>query len=409
MGQVERGRAPAGGHGGSRAAAASTKEGLPVADGRGLVLACSFAAKHPGSFIASQLAVARAARERLGLDVVFVLPDRARRRSPWIPEITDAGFETEFMPASAWSRPSTLLRIARDARAAIIHSHFTWFDLDALYAGRRANAAVIWHVRSGIFDYPFRQRLTDQVKCRLLARGCAAVLGVSDQVGRDLLRRGVPADKVRIVLNALVLERFTQASASRLEVRKQLGIPEDAFVVLAHSWPPVRKGTDVLFEGARSAEASLRGRLRLVLVGEQPAAVQQFLLDRFDPLPEWLSIVPTVDDVVSLLHAVDVFVSAAREDAFSFAIAEALACGLPVVGSDIPGTSHFWSAPGFVRYPVEEPQMLAQHLCHLTTNGAGELGGANRRWALEHLAMERHVDEMIECYRVLLGGRSARR
>jgi glycosyltransferase involved in cell wall biosynthesis len=107
-----------------------------------------------------------------------------------------------------------------------------------------------------------------------------------------------------------------------------------------------------------------------------------------------------MDDVAALFRAADVFVSAAREEGYSFAVGEAMACGLPVVGSDIPGTAHFWPAPGFLRYPVEDRDALASRLRELAaTDASTALAAGNRAWAIEHLGIDRYVDEMIECYR----------
>jgi glycosyltransferase involved in cell wall biosynthesis len=373
----------------------------------GLLLVCEFAARHPGNFLALQFAVARSARDRLGLRPVFVLPERAKRRY-WVPQIDEAGFECQFVPASARHCSASLLQIARRARARIVHSHFTWLDLESLYAGHKTGAAVIWHVHNGLFGYPVKQRLSDLVKARVLSRGCDAVIAVSDQVARDLLLRGFPARKVSVVLNALWLERLEHPRRGRAETRALLGVEADALVVLCFGWPPVVKGADLLVEAVSRIQRVGRNRpLKVVLVGEQ-GPLEQFLQQRFGALPGWLCTIPPVDDVAALFDAADVFVSAARTEGFCFAVGEAMACGLPVVGSDIPGTAHFWAAPGFVRYPVDDPDALATRLCELARDNArAELAQGNRCWAHKQLGPDRYVDEMMNCYGRVLAARSA--
>jgi glycosyltransferase involved in cell wall biosynthesis len=362
-------------------------------DGGALVLACDFAARHPGNFLPSQFAIARAAHERLGLRTVFVLPERARRRY-WVAQIPEAGFRCEFLPAASRARPSALLSIARRAGARIVHAHYTWFDLDALYAGRRTGAAVVWHVRSGLFRPPrLKQRLSDVVKGRVLARGCAAVIAVSDHIASELRERGFPADRILTIPNALVLDRFADPRAARAETRRRLEVPDDRTLVLAFGWPPVEKGADVIAAAAARTTAATT-----VLVGEQEP-LQRFLGGPVDGL----RVLGVVDDVASLYGAADIFVSASRQEAFSFAIGEAMACGLAVVGSDIPGTAHYWDAPGFRRYPAGDAGALAQRVAELSDAGLrAQLGAGNRRWAFEHLGIERHVDAVIACYRRLL-------
>ena len=372
-----------------------------------LLLVCSFAARHPGSFLASQLAVARASRERLGLDAVFVLPERAGRRE-WLHRISDGGFRCELLPAKAWRRPSDLTRIAHDAHARIVHSHYTWFDLAVLYAARRTGAAAVWHVRNSSLDYPVRQRLTDLVKGRLLARGCDAVIGVSDEVGRDLLRRGFPSDRVSVIQNGVVLERLSEPMVPPRELRAGLGIDPDAFVVLCFGWPPARKGLDVLLDAVASLHRRrAAGGLTLLVVGERQP-IEAFVGDRIGELPKWLAVAPPVEDVASLFAACDVLVSSSREEGFSFAIGEAMVCGLPVVASDIPGTAHYWGAPGLLRYPVEDRAALEGQIAGLAAAvDRAALAAGNRRWALENVGADRFVDQTVECYRAILARRSA--
>lgn len=370
-----------------------------------VLLVADFAARQPGSFLPAKLAVAHAVRDRLGLQAIFVLPERAQRRQ-WTSQIPHSGFRLAFLPEQTWRRPRALSRIARNADARIVHSDFTWLDLESLYAGRRSGAAVVWHVHNGLLGYPVAQRVSDVVKARVLARACDAIVAVSDQVGRDLRRRGFPAGKVIVIKNAVELERFRDSRVRQDETRRRLGIDASAFMIVSLCWPPARKGADVLVDAVSRLELDTPKRpLAAVLVGE-PGPVEQFLRDRFGTLPDCISIIPPVDDVVELFSAADVFVSAAREEGFPYAVAEAMACGLPVVGSDIPGTSDFWAAPHFLPYPVESAEALAERLRELrAADRRNQFGAENRRWAFDHLGIERYVDETIECYRRLLDER----
>ncbi|MGW6461835.1 glycosyltransferase, partial [Streptomyces sp. NPDC055078] len=57
-------------------------------------------------------------------------------------------------------------------------------------------------------------------------------------------------------------------------------------------------------------------------------------------------------DVPALLSAVDVFVSASRDEAFGLAVVEALAAGLPVLHSTCPAVDDLpaWQSPGARRF-----------------------------------------------------------
>jgi glycosyltransferase involved in cell wall biosynthesis len=324
-----------------------------------------------------------------------------------VPRLAGDVSEVQFLPHDVWLRPGSLLKIARDANARLVHSHFTWLDVESLYAGRRIGVPVIWQVDNGLLDYPLAHRLQDLVKARLLGRACDAVVAVSDHVANDLRRRGFPSRKLVVLQNALDLEQFRDPVVHRDESRRHLGVAEDAFVVVSFCWPPFTKGADVLLRAVARLADEVRDRpLAVVAVGEKPQ-LEQFVRERNGTMPRWLSIVPPVEDVTDVFGAADAFVSASRVEGFSYAVAEAMACGLPIVGSDIPGTSHFWPAPCFLSYPVEDADALAACLRAVIAHGGREQGAANRRWAFEHLQLGRLVDETIELYERLLARRPA--
>jgi glycosyltransferase involved in cell wall biosynthesis len=344
-----------------------------------------FAARHPGSFLPLQLAVADRVRERLGLDTVIALPERARKRS-WVAGIPAAGHGLAFLPASARRRPRALLGIARRARARLLHAHFVWFDLDCLLAGRRLGVPVVWHLHNGLEARPLRQRAADLVKVRALGRGCDLVIAVSEHVRQDGLLRGFPPAKLSVVENALPADRLTPAARPQ-----RAGPPR----VLAYCWPPRRKGADVL------AAALRRTGLDATLVGEPPLV--PYLERTAGGVPARATIQGPVDDVAGLLARHDVFASAAREEGFPLAVGEAMAAALPVVAADIPGMAPFASAPGLLRCPVDDAGALAARLDELRDPAVRErLGDGNRAWALEHLAPERYVEATVDHYAALL-------
>lgn len=378
-------------------AARTPTAGAPGPSTRGTVLiVCDFAAYQPGTFLAAQIQIGQAVRERLGLDYRLALPERAVGRK-WLQEIEGAGFEYTFLPSKARNRVASLMSYALDVQARILHSHFTWFDLDCLYVGRRTGAAVIWHIHNGLAGYPIRQRLSDVLKARIMARGCEAVVACSEHVGKDALRRGFPAKRVQVVRNGLLLQQFGRPARNRAAVREQLGINPNSFLVLSFCWPPARKGTDVLLQALLRLYDIEPDRFAAVLVGY--SGLRAYVESRLRTCPPWLSTIPPVEDVASLLGAVDVFVSAAREEGFSYAVGEAMASALPVVGSDIPGTSHFWDAPGFLRYPVEDPDTLCRRIREvMSSTKSQELGEQNQRWARSNLGIEEQIEATLGLY-----------
>lgn len=121
----------------------------------------------------------------------------------------------------------------------------------------------------------------------------------------------------------------------RLAARAGLGfLPSDfVLVMVANEWQ--RKGLRVLLE----ALALLRDpSLRLVLVGRRAPDAFTSLVDRLELGSAFTYVGPT--DNVAWYHAcADVFVLPTQYEAFPLAIVEALASGLPVLTTTVPGAA----------------------------------------------------------------------
>lgn len=160
-----------------------------------------------------------------------------------------------------------------------------------------------------------------------------AVIAISPAVRDCLVAGGVPAAAIEIVPDALDPQRVV-AHGERDAVRKALGVPEPALLVLAVAQLMHRKGIDVLL-----AAAARLGDPRLVfaIAGEGPEArALRQLADqlKLGDAVLWLG---RRQDVGDLLAACDVFVLPSRAEGLGVAALEALGAARPVVATRVGG------------------------------------------------------------------------
>jgi glycosyltransferase involved in cell wall biosynthesis len=364
---------------------------------------CDYHGPYPGNFIPSLIAVGERVRRDLGLDYAAVFPDAVAHR-PWTRLVRDAGIEALYLPAAEHGVRGvrTLARIASRRQSVLLRSHFTAWDLDTLAAGRLLRAGVVWNVHTGNLDTGARRQAADLVKARGLGRLVDRIVGVSDEIGADLHRRGFPADRIDVVPNGLDLARF-DALPDRHAARGTLDLAPDDLAILAFCWTPYRKGADLIIDAALELD---RTDFVVHLVGRDE--LRDYIAERFGSAPPaWLRVLEPVDDPRALFVAADVFVSASREEAFGYAIGEAMASGVPVLSSDIPGPTAYFAAEGVTTFISEDVGALRSGLAwaldHPPERAA--LAQANRAFLEASLGLDRHVDRVIHVFSDVLAKR----
>ncbi len=354
-----------------------------------------------GNFMSSQLVLAAAVREQLGLGTHLVLGDGALGQ-PYLAELDAAGVTWSVLPRARSGWRTHLDGVLQEQAAALAHTHFTHADIKTARATASLGLPCVWHIHSGFNGYSLQQRLKDLVKMRGVARRhVARVVAVSPWLGELARRRGVPSRLIEVVPNPIVVERFAQLP-DRAAARERFGLEADAEVVLAFGWWPEAKGVDVLTD-ALAVAAERRPKLRALLVGEEE--MRSFLAQRLPQQPHWLRQSGFVSDAAWLFAAADVFVSASRHEGQPAAVGEALACGVPVVMSDIAGTASWAQAPNVLTFPSEDSRALVARLDELLADPfakRAQAGERSRRWAREHSGVDAWCARLCGLYRSLL-------
>lgn len=337
--------------------------------------------------------VARLPRDRYRPVVVCNAPSLAGAASALGAEVAHVA-EWEPGPVPSAGARARVHDLLAERGVRLVHSNVPYAMPTLVPVARRLRVPLVVHLHQSIEDRPFRLYA-------LLHQATVAV-GVAGHVVAPLRADGMPADRLRVILNAVDAERIEAGDASGL--RASLGIPDAAAVAVSVGSLIHRKGHDVTV--AAVAEARRAGvDLHLLLGGDGEAASELRALAAELGVAPYVHFLGYRPDPGAVMRAGDLLVSSARDEALNLNVLEAQWLGVAVVASDIP--AHREAVEDGVTgavVPLEDPAALARAVSDLTADPArrARLAAAGRRVARERYTMARYVAEFDGLYRGLL-------
>ena len=268
-------------------------------------------------------------------------------------------------------------RCPREVSLARIASAIRQIRPDVLHANSLAMGRLSGAV-AGRLPVPCVAHLRDILRLSRAAidglNGNQQLVAVSEATRQYHVDQALDRGRVRVVYNGVDCDRFRPRPATGT-LRKQLGIAEDAFVMLSVGQIGLRKGQDVLAQAA-VALGSRRPPLHFVIVGERNSSkhesiqFERRLTAHFESadLQNRLHLLGYRGDVPALMTEADLLVHTAHQEPFGRVLLEAAASGLPVVATRAGGTLEMLRDDVDARLiPPGDPARLASAIIELAT------------------------------------------
>ena len=306
---------------------------------------------------------------------VVCLPADARLR----PALEAAGVEVRPVPFRGALRGTATLRaIVRREAPCLIAAHTSHAHGHALRCGR----TLVVHRR---LDFPLRRW------SRRKYAQPAGYVAVSQAVHEVLVRGGVAAHRIAVVLDGVEIAPLQAARPDPLGVRASLGLAATDRVALAVGALVDHKGHRHLVQ----AMPHLPG-WHVIIAGEGPRRRALTRLARRLGVEARLHLVGQRTDVPRLLKSVDVVVHPSVEEGMGQAVAEALVAGARVVCTDAGGLPEVMGSSGIV-VRRGSPGALAAGIRAALLEGPGDPAGLAVRFSVERM-----VRETLAAYRRVL-------
>ena len=297
--------------------------------------------------------------------------------------------------------PGLIVRLAwwlRQHRAELVHTHNRMALIYGAPAGRMAGAAVV-HTKHGRNPRGGTRLVAGNLAGRLVDAFVAVSPETAD-VARD--RREVAERKLRVITNGVELARFYPDPAARTAIRRELGVPGDAWVIGTVGRIAAEKNQALL---VRAVAPLLGPSTRLVIAGDGPLMSQ--LSAQIDELgiSRYAHCLGARRDVPAVLNAFDTFVLSSATEGLPLVVLEAAATGLPVVSTAVGGIPSV-VAEGETGHlvPAGDEQALRARVAGLIADRAGSraMGARAREAAVDRYSADRMRREYLELYEQVL-------
>ncbi len=223
--------------------------------------------------------------------------------------------------------------IERNSIQRVHIAFFDYFRAVAWLARLRGIKSIVYEMgNGGLFRAKSWKRELLHLRNRVMTAPVVRIIAISDYIKGQLVAAGVPGEKIVVRYLGIDNCRFQPDASARETWGRKLFIPTDELILSTVSYLRPIKNPQIIVEACGVlAQRGLRAHLIVAGDGEMLDELKQLsqqlgIADRV----HWLGLVP---DPASLLQASDLFLLATVGEAFGLALAEAMACGVPIVGS----------------------------------------------------------------------------
>jgi glycosyltransferase involved in cell wall biosynthesis len=270
----------------------------------------------------------------------------------------------------------------------VVHSHNLFATVAAAIPAKNSGAVVI-ATRHGLCQPPLAWWV--EIRHSIAARWCDSVAAVCDAAARNLAAAPLAA-KDRIV-------RIYNGAEPPDGGSTVISNPNGFTLVTVGRLVPAKDQHTLLSAVALAAERM--PDIRLSVVGGGPLEKQLREHASRLGITESVTFWGEQAEVGAFLRAADAFVLSSTTEGLPISMLEAMACGLPIIGTNVGGIPEVIriSGAGKIVKP-SSPRELADALVYLGMNRPvrEELGRLARKAYLDHFTVERMASEYLALY-----------
>jgi len=302
----------------------------------------------------------------------------------------------------------TFLETVKSNDLIHVHGHPYLSSLFAAKIAKRYSKPLVLTQHNTFIEYnnfwDEIEKLNDLAIGKQVLKEADKIIVVSNATKNYVLSLGADPEKIRVLHNGVDVNRFKPLPEVKEEMRKKLGISKDARVVLTVRRLVYKNGIDTLIESAKIA-IEKNPRLVFLVVGKGPdfervkEKIAQLEMQRNFRLTGFIS----DEDLQFYYNAADFFVLPSKSgEGLPLVALEAMACGLPVIATNVGGTSEVMKEEYGKLVPPNSPDSLAEAIVEFSHRELSTLKKDLRMMVEQNYSWNKNVEKLIAIYEELI-------
>lgn len=289
---------------------------------------------------------------------------------------------------------------------------FTRKNIPLTLAAAVLRKPIVLTLHTGVHDDVRRIKARSLLGFWSITRA-SRIVAVSPALRDAATKAGLPQDQVQYLPNGVDVTRFCPVDPSaRDDIRRRLRIPVDTHAILFVGFFSHEKGPHRLFAAWRGLPAELRHASTLVFVGQTTLPHGEVDPDLVEEIRREAAFVGATPIFVERTHeieeyyrAADLFVLASTREGCPVALLEAMASGLPVISTLLPGATDMIVDEGVNGrlVPAGDVDRLREALVQMLTDkdSARRMGDRARETAQRAFSVDQTAQAYLEIYRAV--------
>ena len=303
----------------------------------------------------------------------------------------------------------TFLESVKSSDLIHVHGHPYLSSLLAAKIAKRYSKPLVltqhntFIAYKGIF-WDHVEWINDYAIGRQVLKEADKIVVVSNATKNYVLSLDAAPEKIEVLHNGVDLNRFRPLTGIKDEMRKKLGISKDSRVVLTVRRLVYKNGIDTLIESAKTA-IKKNPRLVFIVVGKGPdfakvkGKIEQLGIQENFKLTGFVS----DEDLPVYYNTADFFVLPSKSgEGLPLVALEAMSCGVPVIATNVGGTSEVMNEDYGKLVPPNSPEALAEAILEFSQRDLSVLKKDLRKMVEQKYSWDKNVEKLVKIYEELI-------